>query len=170
MPLSVAALILVALNVLDIEILHVAVERGKSPGDMFAVPGDDERHSWKRDAGCMKSRRAKVCHVPDVWLVEAEVHVVGEERLSARRVRAGDYPVVGAGGAVAAGAITRRITDLIVDETEIGWRCFACDSSFIIVVDGGSWLGVRLFEVKELAGGRMIAPRPYRIKIRFEFR
>jgi hypothetical protein len=58
MPLRVVALVVaLAVELFDVEILHVAVERGKSPGHVLVVAGDDERQAGERDAGGVKAGR-----------------------------------------------------------------------------------------------------------------
>ena len=91
-----------AVESLDVEVLHVGVEGGKSPGDVLVVSGDDKGHTGERDPGGVKPWCAQIGHVPDVGLGEGQVHVVGEQGLAAGSVAPGDDPVVGAGGATGA--------------------------------------------------------------------
>ena len=57
MPQAVETLIVaLAVEFFDVEILHIAVERGESPGHVLVVAGDDERHAGQRDAGGVEAR------------------------------------------------------------------------------------------------------------------
>jgi hypothetical protein len=95
MPCFVGAFVVaLAVEFFNVQILRVAVERGKSPSHVLIVAGDDEREAGERDACGVEAGRVEVCHVPGVGLAEGEVHIVREERLSAGSVRAGDDPVV----------------------------------------------------------------------------
>ena len=65
-----------AVELFEVEILHVAHERGKAPGHMVVVALDDKGQARQGDAGGVKSRRLEVSHEPDVGHGEAEVHIV----------------------------------------------------------------------------------------------
>ena len=104
----VAFVVAVAVEFFDVEILRVAVERGESPGDVIIVAGDDEREAGKCDACGVEAGRVQVSHVPGVGLAEGEMHIVCEEWLAGSGVRAGDDPVVGAGGAACAGGLAEE--------------------------------------------------------------
>ncbi len=55
MPFVVA----LAVELFDVEVLHVAVERGESPGHVLVVAGDDERKAGQRDSGGVEAGRAQ---------------------------------------------------------------------------------------------------------------
>ena len=85
LPLRVQILkVSLAVQLLDVEVLHVGVERGESPGDVLVVAGDHERHSGQRDPGSVVAGRAvcaicfQIGHVPDVRHGQAQMHVIGE--------------------------------------------------------------------------------------------
>src|ERR1700757_3384588 len=86
-------IVTLSIEVLHVEVLHIGKERGESPGDVFVVARDDEGQAGKSYAGCVEAGRTQVCHVPDVWLRELEMHVIGQQRLSARGMFPGDDPV-----------------------------------------------------------------------------
>ena len=95
MPLCVVALVVaLAVELFVVEVLYVGLERGKSPGHVLVVAGDDERQPGQRDARGVKARRAQIGHVPCVRLAQGQVHVVREQRLAAGGVAAGHHPVV----------------------------------------------------------------------------
>ncbi len=54
-----------SVELLDIQILHVGVERGETPGHVLVVAGDDVRHSRRGDSGGVVARSAQIRHVPD---------------------------------------------------------------------------------------------------------
>ena len=84
-------------ELLDVNVFDVRAEIGKSPRDVAIVSHDDERHARQRDAGDIEVSGREMGLIPDVGDAQVKVHVVRQQRLARRRVRAGDNPVVGAG-------------------------------------------------------------------------
>lgn len=79
---------------LDVEVLDIRPGVGDTPGDSLIVAENDggkPRQAHARDiyAGCLQ-----MDHVPNAGQTVAEVRVVGEERLPARRMASADGPVV----------------------------------------------------------------------------
>ena len=59
LPVAVGGLVIaLAVELLDVEVLHVGVERGESPGHVLVVAGDDEGHAGERDPGGVEAGRA----------------------------------------------------------------------------------------------------------------
>ncbi len=166
MPLRIVALVVVALHLLDIEVLNVGIERGESPGDVLVVACDDVGETSERDAGRVIAGGAQIGHVPDVGHCERKMHIVREQRLSAGGVAASNHPVVRAGNAVVAGRLAERRAEganiVVRGETRLG-------AIVVILVvrrrrGSRSWLG----QVDNLACGWMVAPRSDGIEIRLE--
>ena len=90
----------------EIEVLDVGAEVGEAPGYVLVVADDDEGEAGDGDAGDVESWLSVVWRSTSYQMpgrVWAEVHVVGQHGFAGGGVRAGDDPVVGAGGAVGAG-------------------------------------------------------------------
>ena len=115
---SVGGLVfVVVVNLLDVDVLRVAVERGESPGDVAVVAGGDEGRAGVGDSGDMEVRAVRsggfeIDLVPDVGDGVGDVHVVGHEGFSGGGMGSGDGPFVGADGAAVAGIVAEGFAEL----------------------------------------------------------
>ena len=100
MPCAVGSLILVLpVGVLHVDILGIAVERGKSPGDVLVVPCDDQGQPGHGDARHVESGGLEIGFVPDIRNLLLQMHVVREHGAPARRSRSGNNPLIRSSGA-----------------------------------------------------------------------
>ena len=79
---------------LDVQILHVRHVVREAPRDALVVPDHDERRPGQGESLHVPARRRQVNLIPYRRQVQLEVRVVGQQRLSIRRVRAVHDPVV----------------------------------------------------------------------------
>ena len=127
--------------------------------------------------------RLEISLVPDAGNAVGQVHVIGEERLARGGVRAGDNPVVGAGGAFVAG----RGFDCIVKCDEIlgggcpgirkrgriAGRCWmggSVESGLRLVERNVGYVFLWCCEIDCGLGRWMITPGAYGVKVCEEFR
>ncbi len=170
LPTAIGGLVVaLAVEFFHVKVLHVGKQRGEAPGHMLVVPGNYKRHTRQRDSGSVVSGGAQVGHEPDVGLRQAQVHVVREQRLAAGRVLAGDDPVVRAGGAPGAGGQAQQVAQsarVFVHGGNVGGSHARFGALiFVLGVRRRGRFGVRLAQVQQNSGGRMIAPRTDRVKI-----
>ena len=86
MPRAVGSLILVLpVHALHVDVLRVAVERGKSPRHVLVVPRRHQRQPRPGHARRVQCRRLQIDFVPDVRNLLLQMHVVREHRVAARR-------------------------------------------------------------------------------------
>ena len=83
-----------SVQLFDVEVLHVGAGVRKAPGDALVVPDDYARHAGQRRADDVDAGRGDLREVPHRWRGEAEVRIVGEQRLAAFRARTRHHPVV----------------------------------------------------------------------------
>ncbi len=138
LPDAGLGLVLVAADVLDVDVLDFGAEVGEAPGYVVVVAGDDEGNAGEGDAGdvevacggggfsTLASKLAgdpdlEVGLVPDAGNAVGQVLVVGEERLAGGGVGTGDDPVVGAGEAAFADGVAEGLL-----EGEEVWRWRRC--------------------------------------------
>ena len=76
-----------AIELLEIEVLHVGTGIGCAPRDLVVAPDDDARHAGQRRTDLIEARRMQVSEVPDVRRAQPEMRIVGEQRFAARRAR-----------------------------------------------------------------------------------
>ena len=86
-----------------VEVLHVELQVGESPGDALVMAGDDCGDSGQRNARDIEAGRPQVCHIPDARERILQMHVVREQWLAGSRTRARDGPGVRAGLHLVAG-------------------------------------------------------------------
>ena len=99
---------LVTADMLEEEVGHVGVQVGEPPGDVGVVTDHHTGHAREGEARDVE-RAARPDHVavqadlhPDAGDADAEVRVVGQQRLAGGRVRAVDDPAVAADAAAVA--------------------------------------------------------------------
>ena len=81
-------------QLLDEEVLGVALRRGEAPADPAIVADDEERHAGRGRADQRQPRRLDAHQVPLRRRLQPEMGIVGEQRLAARGMAAGHHPVV----------------------------------------------------------------------------
>jgi hypothetical protein len=87
----------VGLEALEVQVLHIGAGVGEAPGDVFILAEHDHRQARHRRAGGLEAVRARhfdARDVPQRRCRDLQMRVVGQQRLAARRLRAGDDPVV----------------------------------------------------------------------------
>ena len=87
---------IVGLDAFKVEVLHIGARVGETPGQMIGLPNDHRRESRHRgtrhlQAGCIQPHQ-----VPQCGRRKFQMRVVGQQRLAAFGVLAGNHPVVGA--------------------------------------------------------------------------
>ena len=82
------------IDALEIQILDVGGDVGFAPGDETIASDGDGRRAGKRRADHVEVAGGHVREIPERGNVRAEMRIVGEQRLAARRQRAVDDPVV----------------------------------------------------------------------------
>ncbi len=98
-------------DLLNVEVLHVRAGVGEAPGHLRGAAQHHEGQTGQRGAndvecGCGAGRgRLQPGNVPDGGGAQAQVRVVGQQRLAAGGVAAGDHPVVAALAVVETGAV-----------------------------------------------------------------
>ena len=83
-------------DALDEEVLHVGPGVGEAPGEVAGAAQQREGHPRQRRAHDLELRRRDMGEVPDARHLEAQVRVVGEQRLAGVRVFPAQRPGVGA--------------------------------------------------------------------------
>ena len=99
-------------QILDVQVLHVELEIGDTPGNPRIVPHDNAGSARQGDSGHVQSGRPQVRHEPDSGQRILHVHVVREQRLPRGGVAPGKGPRVGAGLGLGAGANRPQVLDL----------------------------------------------------------
>ena len=84
-------------DLLHVEVLRVRPEVAHAPADVPVVPEHEERHAGEREADPGEAAAVQAVLVPGRRQIRPDVHVVGEQRLAARRAAPVDDPVVAAG-------------------------------------------------------------------------
>ena len=174
MPASVGGqIVALAVELFRVQVLHVGIERGKSPGHVLVVPGHDKGQPRHGYAGGVVARRAQVGHIPDVRRGNLQVHVVSQKRPAAGRVAAGHHPVVRAVGAIRADGPAHQIFQRARFGGFVsGQRRGKADFGILVLlvfIQTRRGFGMRLAQVQANSRRRTVAPRTDRIKIGFEF-
>jgi hypothetical protein len=169
MPRSVnAQVVAFAVQLFNVEILHVCSESGESPGHVLVVAGDDERKPRQRNAGSVITRRPQIGHIPGIGNAQRQVHIVREQRLATGGMTAGDDPVVRSRGAAVTCAKTQQGHHRRCRQCE-GISCSCLRKVGVgvltIVVCGRDNPRLRFGLVHFSAGGWVIAPGSHGIKI-----
>ena len=86
----------VGVDTLDEEVLHVGPGVGEAPGEVARLAQQREGQPRQRRAHDLELRRLDMGEVPDARHLQAQVRVVGEQRLAGFRVFAAQHPGVGA--------------------------------------------------------------------------
>ena len=116
---AVAASVL-RVDLLQVQVLHIGVGVGKTPGHAGGAPQHHKRQARQRGAQHVQrrggravrrlaGRRLQVRHVPDGGCAQAQVRVVRQQRLARGGARAVQHPVVAALALAVAGAACQRL-------------------------------------------------------------
>src|SRR5439155_12248065 len=78
----------------DVQVFYCGTDVGKSPSDAPIVPNDDIRVARERDSSNVECAGFQVSFVPEVRHLVSQMHIVREQTLPSRGVRAGADPIV----------------------------------------------------------------------------
>jgi hypothetical protein len=95
-PALACPILALGIRLFYVHVLHVPVERGVTPGNVFVVALDDEGYARRRYPRHMETACLQVFLVPDVGNGVLQMHVIGKHCFSADRMGAADGPFVGA--------------------------------------------------------------------------
>ena len=86
----------VRMQALDKQILHIRIGIGEAPSEVQRASEDRQREAGQGGAGDIQPWRADMGEIPKARNLQSQMRIVGEERMAAHGMFAGEHPIVGA--------------------------------------------------------------------------